>query len=106
MRAAGIPYRGVTKPRELVSLQVEIDPVMDLTDPNVSPIPTSSPFLTGDLPQELDDCRTLADYLRAQGFSGIITPSAALSKQKNLIIYYDGIASNLDIDFGGDRIPL
>lgn len=106
LQSAGAAGRIRKRPRELVSLSVSIEPVMDLTDPNVSPVPTGSPFLIGDDEASHATCRQLADVLRAQGYAAIITPSAAKSGAKNLVIYFDGPAEKLDIDDGGDRLPL
>jgi len=57
-------------------------------------------------PADLEACRTLADALRAGGYAGLITPSAASPNAKNLVIYIDGPAGQIRLDDGGDRIPL
>lgn len=106
LRAAGAGGRFPARPRELVSLIVTVEPVMDLTDPGASPVPTTSHFLTSDDDASLESCRALADALRAQGFAALITPSAAKAGAKNLVLYFDGPARNLDLDEGGDRLPL
>ena len=92
--------------RELVSLQITVEPVMDLTDPEVSPVPIDAPFLIADDEESLEMCKQLADSLRSQGYAAIITPSSAKPKAKNLVIYFDGTAKYLDIDEGGDREPI
>jgi len=106
LQQAAVSSPSLAKPRELVSLIVEVDPVIDLTKSKSSPVSTSALFLTGDNPADIEDCRKLADIFRAQGYNGIIAPSAAVSNQKNLIIYIDGPARSIDIDFGGDRTTL
>ncbi len=106
LQRAGISDPAALKARVLVSLKVRVENVVDLTDPKTSPIDPASPFLTGDDPQDLQSCRRLADTLRAQGCSGIIAPSAAAPGSKNLVIYFDGPARDVDIDVGGDAIPI
>jgi hypothetical protein len=106
LRAAGAGGQFPARPRELVSLIVTVEPVMDLTDPAASPVPPTSHFLTMDDDASLESCRALADALRAQGFAALITPSAAKAGAKNLVLYFDGPARNLDLDEGGDRLPL
>ncbi|MCJ7709171.1 MAG: RES family NAD+ phosphorylase [Anaerolineales bacterium] len=104
LRRAGVV--GATNPRELVSIEVDIDAIVDLTDSGSSPVPPTSPFLTGDDPKELERCRSLADSLRARGCAGILAPSSAAPGDKNLAIYIDGIAGNVTLEAGADRLPL
>lgn len=85
---------------------VEVSPVMDLTDGELSPISPEERFLTGDDPSDLQACRYLADTLRAEGYAAMIVPSAALEGEKNLVIYIDGPSRNLFIDVGPDRIAM
>lgn len=93
-------------PREIVSIQADLEPVADLTKEDASLVSPEEPFLTGDEPADLEACRALADSLRKDGFVGIIAPSAALLGEKNLMIYIDGLAGNIKLDEGGDRIPM
>lgn len=103
LERAGV--RGALSPRELVSLQVTVDPVVDLTDGRSSPVPTDAPFLTGDGDEDWEACRRLADFLRGQGILGLVTPSAARGGVKNLVIYIDGPPRGLELEVGPDRIP-
>ena len=103
LRQANIAPENATG-REITSLIIEIEPVADLTDPRSSPISIRAAYLTGDSPEDLKKCQALADYLRTQGYAGIITPSASLSGEKNLVIYVDGPPKNLSLKVGGDRI--
>jgi len=54
----------------------------------------------------LERCRSLADSLRARGCAGILAPSSAAPGDKNLAIYIDGIAGNVTLEAGADRLPL
>ena len=92
--------------RDLVSIFVDLDPVADLTNKATSPIPPDEPLVTGNDPSDFEACRALADSLRAAGYVALITPSAARPGEKNLDIYLDGLAGNIHIDEGGERIPL
>ncbi|MBN1427364.1 MAG: RES family NAD+ phosphorylase [Anaerolineae bacterium] len=105
LKQAGIAS-GSVRPREVVSITVDISPVCDVTDEAVSPIPPSSPFLIGDSPEDLDQCRALADYFRLQEYAGLLVPSSALKGARNLIIYIDGLAGSIILDEGPDRFPI
>ena len=91
------------KPREVVSLEVSLKPAMDLTDEDMSPVPTDSPFLTGDDPDDFEQCRALADSLRALEFVALIVPSAAVVGTRNIIIYVDGPPSGIRLEEGSIR---
>ena len=104
LRGLGDP--DTIRSRQLVSLRVRVEPVIDLTDSSTSPVSPSSRFLTGDEPEDLEACRALADYLRAEGCAGLLAPSAALVGEKNLVIYIDGPSRNVDLAPGGDRISI
>ena len=93
-------------PRDLVSVEVDLDPVVDLTDPGNGIVDPKAPFLTGDSPQDYEKCQALADDLRAAGYVGMIVPSAAAPGEKNLVVYIDGPAQQIALDDGGDRIRI
>jgi len=97
---------GVLAPRDLVSIRVGLARVADLTDPASSPVSPASEFLIGDDDAGLEQCRLLADYLRGQGYGGLIVPSAAEAGTKNLVIYIDGPAGEVELRDGGDREPI
>jgi len=101
---AGIDH--TPKLRDVVSIKAVVSPAIDLTDPAASPVPPDTPFLTGNSEPDLEQCRDLADSLRASGYVGILVPSAALPGGKNLIIYIDGPASSVSLEDGGDRISV
>lgn len=103
LRLAGITSGGA-RPRELVSILVEISPVLDVTNEAESPVPPTSAFLVCDTPDDLEACRSLADYARSQGYAGMLVPSSALAGQRNLIIYIDGLAGSIFLDEGPDRL--
>ncbi len=92
--------------RDLVSILVELEPVADLTNRKTSPISPDEPFLTGDDPGDYEACWALADLLRTEGYVAIISPSSAQQGNKNLNIYLAGLAGNIKLRDGGDRIPI
>ena len=92
--------------RDLVSILVELEPVADLTNRKTSPISPDEPLLTGDDPKDYEACWALADLLRTEGYVAIISPSSAQQGNKNLNNYIDGLAENIKLRDGGDRIPI
>lgn len=90
--------------RHLVSIRVEVEPVLDLTDPSTIRIlkTDASAFLEDD-DGSLAACRTISDFARSQEYRALIAPSAALPGAKNLIIFSDGPSHGLSLEVGPDR---
>ena len=80
--------------------------VLNQTSKTGAFVDPASPFLTGDKPEVWEKCRKLADVSRLEDYGGILTPSAAREGEKNLVIYIDGIARDVDLKAGNIRIPL
>jgi len=93
--------------RDLVSLDVSVEPVLDLTSVSIRRrLRVSIDTLRSDDSEALESCLSLADYARAEGYGAILTPSAALKSATNLAIYIDGRADRLQLDAGPDRETL
>ena len=81
--------------------------MLDLTqEEELARLHVTTQILTGDDPEDLEACLTLADWARSQGYQGLLVPSVAAHDAVNLIIYIDGPAENLDFTDGPDRIAL
>jgi len=90
--------------RDLVSLDVTVEPVLDLTSTSVRRrLKVKLDTLRGDDSEDLEACLELADYARAEGYTAILTPSAASKDDTNLAIYVDGRADRMQLDQGPDR---
>jgi RES domain-containing protein len=96
-----------SKPRDLVSIEVAVTPMLDLTDETVrTRLGVALPTLLGDEEADLESCRTVADWARSEGYRAILAPSAAREGERVLAIYIEGPVRNLDWEVGSDRIPL
>ena len=93
-------------PHDLVSIKVDLHPVIDFTEAGNGIVGPAAAFLTGNSPEAFEKCRALADDLRDAGFVAAIVPSAAMPGAKNLVIYIDGPAQQIGIDDGGDRMRM
>ena len=100
--------------RDLVSLDVVVSPVLDLTEASryqtlaqragFNPHPK---FLTDLAAVPYDHCQQLADQARAEGATALLVPSAPAPAEKNLIIYIDVVApKHVQLANGPDRIRL
>ncbi|HKP75101.1 MAG TPA: RES family NAD+ phosphorylase [Longimicrobiaceae bacterium] len=104
LRAAGLPPEA-SAARDLVSLDLRVDPVLDLTSASVRRgLGVHLATITGDAPEDLEVCRSIADLGRQQGYVGILSPSAALRGSSNLNLYIDGQADRYVLEVGADRV--
>jgi hypothetical protein len=101
-------------PRDLVSIEVVISPVCDLTIPDdykalaqraeIAPHPEFFVNL-GRVPHS--HCQALADQARSEGNTAMLVPSSAASGETNLVIYFDIVApKHVELDNGPDRLAL
>jgi RES domain-containing protein len=92
-------------PRDLVSIELRVEPVLDLTSPAIlRKLGITRATITGDTDEDLETCRAIADLARQQGCHAILSPSAALPGAVNLNLYVDGRADRCSLDVGGDRV--
>lgn len=92
---------------ELVSLEIQVEPVLDLTSPAVRRrLGVQLATLTGDAPEDLDACRAVADLARQEGYNAILSPSAALQGAVNLNLYINGRADQYVLNEGTERISI
>jgi len=98
-------------PRDLVSIDIRVEPVLDLTDEATyravasaageTPDPS---LLTADTKAAYEHCRRIADQARVNRYTALLVPSAATDNEVNLVIYFDIVApKQLEIDDGPDR---
>jgi RES domain-containing protein len=94
-------------PKDLVSLNVGVACVLDLTDSSARKrFGISLATLAGDSEDDLESCRIVADLARLEGYDAILSPSAALAGARSLNLYIDGRAAHLRLMEGPDRYPL
>lgn len=112
--------RGLSRPRDLVALDVWVDPVFDLVTWLEEPRPIRVPGLpgrsrppdlsrdqaTGDGATDLEACRRVADWVRTHGFVAVLAPSAALEGERVLAIYPENAPRHLRLLETGVRHPL
>lgn len=94
--------------RDLVSIDVSVGPVLDLTCPDVLRRVGADPtILTSDEPRHLARCRAVAAGAVLSGeYRAILAPSAALPGGTNLMIYVESRAGRLELANGPDRITI
>jgi RES domain-containing protein len=95
------------KRRDLVSIEVTVRPVLDLTEQAIRALYAASlEQITGDSDGDLERCHRIADAAREKGFRAILAPSAAQAGERVLVIYPEGRASDLRLRDGPDRVPV
>lgn len=121
--AKQVVERALSRPRDLVALEVLVDPVFDVVTwaemltgrrerhPEAEgwrwPPPTVSPAsLVGDTTEDLEACRTLADWARNEGYLGLHASSAADQDERVLAIYPENVPQQLDVQMTTVRLPL
>lgn len=93
--------------KDLVSVHVTVQPVLDLTDAAVQRrYGVERAMLTGDDDAAMETCRSIADLARAERYRAIRSPSAALAGAVNLTIDLEGRAADLRRRDGLHREPL
>jgi len=106
LRAAGVAP-ALSSARDLVSLAVRVESVLDLTsDVMLRQIGIEREMLTGDAEDSLELCHVIADLAQQGGYHAILSPSAALAGAVNLNLYLNGRADHYSLDTGRDRIPV
>jgi RES domain-containing protein len=98
-------------PRELVSIDVEVDPVLDLRSIDAyrslaerAGEAEHPAFLTETTPHAYEHCRRLAEVARADGYTALVVPSAAAAGEANLVVFVDVVApKSVRLANGPDR---
>lgn len=93
--------------RDLTTLDVDVQPVFDLSDRETRrELDLSLEDITGDSDESIELCRSIADWVRSQGYNAIFSPSAAMRSEKNLNIYHDVRPADLRVEIADVREPL
>jgi RES domain-containing protein len=104
---AGIAAGGRPRPRDLVSILVDVSPVLNLTDARVlEDLRLSSAALTGPRHTAYPLCHRVAKDAVAEGYRAILAPSAAQEGERVLLVYPESSQGRLLLRNGPDRIPL
>ena len=95
------------RPREIVGIDVMVAPVLDLTSrTRRRRLGVRSSDLRSDEDEGIEACRAIADAARAEGYRGILAPSAAGRDGRVLVIYLEGPPAGLDMQVPDDRRSL
>lgn len=104
---AGLSDIGRTKPRDLVSIHVDVDPALNLTDETeLERRGLSTIALTGPRRTAYPLCHRVAQDAVAAGYRAILAPSAALAGGRVLLVYPESSYGRLLLRNGPDRVPL
>lgn len=106
-KAQGVLGADAFGPQDLVSIDITVEPVLDLTERAARKYyDVTSEQLRGDAPEDIATCRRVADAARRDDHTALLAPSAASRQAVNLIVFPDGRASHYELQDGPDRIPL
>jgi RES domain-containing protein len=98
---------GSLAPRDLVSIDVRVEPVLDLTDPEVlARLGIDPARLVGDRPADRTVCRRAAWAAVRDGHRGVLAPSAAQPGECTLMLYPESHQGRLVVRNGPGRIPI
>lgn len=104
---AGLSGIGRTQPRDLVSIHVDVAPVLNLTDESeLERRGLSTTALTGPRRAAYPLCHRVALEAVADGFRAILAPSAALAGERVLLVYPESSRGRLLLRNGPERVPL
>jgi hypothetical protein len=104
---AGIARGGGARPRDLVSIIVDVSPVLNLTDDGVlTDLKLSPAALTGPRRTAYSLCHRVARDAVAERYRAILAPSAALTRERVLLVYPESSHGRLLLRNGPDRLPL
>lgn len=93
--------------RDLTTILARVEPVLDLSNPKVMRrLGVGTDGLTGDEDADFEFCRRLADWARSEGYSAILSPSAAAAGERNLNVYFDVSPQKLQLELGSVREAL
>jgi hypothetical protein len=94
-----------SRPRDLVSVQVDVEPVLDLTDPrNQARYNITERQMRG--LGHVVCHRVVREAVLRDGFRAIRAPSAAVDGVVNLMIYPESHEGRLRYSDGPDRLPI
>lgn len=89
--------------RDVVTIQVDVEPVADLTQSSVRRqlgLSITHGQMTSDSSSDYSACRQAADRVRSKDYNAILVPAAVPPNGENLVIYLDGKPMNIHITDG------